>query len=132
MALEVAKVNEIPPGGMKRVRAYEQDILLSSVDGTIYATSSRCGHSGASLARGTLQGKIVTCPLHGAKFDVTTGKNISGPQLGMPQEIMQKLPQEFLAMKQKSAEIVAEIGVEPLRNYRVSIKGESVFLEVSV
>jgi nitrite reductase/ring-hydroxylating ferredoxin subunit len=129
MAVQVAKVNEIPPGGMKRVRAYDQDILLSNVDGTIYATSNRCGHSNASLVRGTLQGKIVTCPLHGAKFDVTTGKNILGPQMSMPSELLQKLPQEFLAMMQKTAEIVAEIQVEPLKTFKVSVKGESVFLE---
>jgi nitrite reductase/ring-hydroxylating ferredoxin subunit len=129
MAVQVAKVNEIPPGGMKRVRAYDQDILLSNVDGTIYATSNRCGHSNASLVRGTLQGKIVTCPLHGAKFDVTTGKNILGPQLSMSPELFQKLPQEFLAMMQKTAAIVAEIQVEPLKTFKVSVKGESVFLE---
>ena len=88
MAVPVAKANEIPPGGMKRVRAYDQDILLSNVDGTVYATSNRCGHTNASLVRGTLQGKIVTCPLHGAKFDVTTGKNILGPQLSMTPELL--------------------------------------------
>ena len=129
MAVQVAKVNEIPPGGMKRVRAYDQDILLSNVDGTIYATSNRCGHTNASLVRGTLQGKIVTCPLHGAKFDVTTGKNILGPQMSMPPELREKLPQEFLAMMQKTAEIVAEIQVEPLKTFKVSVKGELVFLE---
>ena len=129
MAVQVAKVNEIPPGGMKRVRAYDQDILLSNVDGTIYATSNRCGHSNASLVRGTLQGKIVTYPLHGAKFDVTTGKNILGPQMSMPPELREKLPQEFLAMMQKTASIVAEIQVEPLKTFKVSVKGESVFLE---
>jgi len=38
----------------------------------------RCGHPNASLVMGTLQGKIVTCPLHFSRFDVTTGKKISG------------------------------------------------------
>jgi nitrite reductase/ring-hydroxylating ferredoxin subunit len=39
----------------------------------------QCGHQNASLAIGTLQGKIVTCPLHFSRFDVTTGQKISGP-----------------------------------------------------
>ena len=129
MEVEVAKVTEIPLGSMKRVRAYDQDILLSNVDGRIYATSNRCGHSNASLARGALQGKAVTCPLHGAKFDVTTGKNLSGPQLSMPQEVVQKLPQEMLAMMEKTADIISEIQVEPLKTYKVGIRGVSVFLE---
>ncbi len=129
MEVEVAKVSEIPPGSMKRVRAYDQDILLSNVDGKVYATSNRCGHSSASLARGTLQGKEVTCPLHHAKFDVTTGKNLSGPQMTMPPEVMQKLPQEMLAMMKNTADIISEIQVEPLKTYKVGIKGDSVFLE---
>jgi nitrite reductase/ring-hydroxylating ferredoxin subunit len=129
MEVEVARVTEIPSGSMKRVRAFDQDILLSNVDGKIYATSNRCGHSNASLARGTLQGKEVTCPLHGAKFDVTTGKNLSGPQLSMPPEAAQKLPQEMLAMMKQTADIVSEIQVEPLKTYNVGIRGISVFLE---
>ena len=129
MEVEVAKVTEIPPGSMKKVRAFDQDVLLSNVDGKIYATSNRCGHSNASLARGTLQGKVVTCPLHGAKFDVTTGKNLLGPQMSMPQEVMQKLPPEFLAMMKQTAEIVSEIQSEPLKTFSVIIKGVSVFLE---
>jgi nitrite reductase/ring-hydroxylating ferredoxin subunit len=129
MEVEVAKVTEIPPGSMKRVRVYDQDVLLSNVDGKIYATANRCGHSNASLARGSLQGKVVICPLHGAKFDVTTGKNLSGPQLSMPPEVVKKLPQEMLDMMKNAADIISEIQVEPLKTYKVDIRGTSVFLE---
>ena len=51
---------------VRKVRAFDQDTLLSNVDGQIYATSNRCRHENASLARGTLQGKVATCPLHRA------------------------------------------------------------------
>jgi nitrite reductase/ring-hydroxylating ferredoxin subunit len=129
MEVEVAKIAEISPGSMKRVRAFDQDVLLSNVDGKIYATSNRCGHSNAGLARGALQGKIVTCPLHGARFDVTTGKNLSAPQLSMPPEVVQKLSQEMLEMMKKTADIISEIQVESLRTYKVDIRGTSVFLE---
>ena len=78
LEVEVVNVTEIPPGSMRKVRAFDQDVLLSNVDGQIYATSNRCGHENASLARGTLQGKVVTCPLHRATFDVTTGKEPLG------------------------------------------------------
>ena len=64
-----------------------------------------------------------------AKFDVTTGKNLLGPQMSMPQEVMQKLPPEFLAMMKQTAEIVSEIQSEPLKTFSVIIKGVSVFLE---
>src|ERR1700731_1847398 len=111
---EVAKINEVPEGKMKHVKAFGEDILLSNVGGTIYATSNRCGHQNASLAKGKLEGHVVTCPLHAATFDVRTGKNITGPQLMMSPEIMQKLPTEMLAMFKKTGEILSEIEIVPL------------------
>ena len=131
MEVEVANVTEIPPGSMRKVRAFDQDVLLSNVDGQINATSNRCGHENASLARGTLQGKVVTCPLHRATFDVTTGKNLSGPQLSMPPEVMQKLPKELLEMMKQTAEIVSEIQSEPLITYKVNIRENSIFLQAT-
>ncbi len=129
MTVEVAKLTEIPVGRMKSVKAFNEDILLSNVDGKIYATSNRCGHQNAPLARGTLQGNIVTCPLHAAKFDVTSGLNLSGPQLMMSQDLMQKLPPEIVTMFKRTGEILSEIEVKPLKTYEVRIEGDSVFLE---
>ena len=125
----VAKLSEIPIGTMKRVRAFDHYVLLSNVGGKIYATQNNCGHQRASLARGTLEGSVVTCPLHHAKFDVTTGKNVGGVQMSMPPEIMQKIPQEVMMMFQKSAEIVGEIEIEPLKTYKVTVRGGSVYLQ---
>jgi nitrite reductase/ring-hydroxylating ferredoxin subunit len=127
--LEVARSSEIPVGTMKRIKAFNEDILLSNVDGEIYATQNDCGHQRASLARGTLEGNVVTCPLHRAKFDVTTGRNVVGIQMGMPPELMQKIPQEVMVMFQKTGEILAEIEIKPLRRYKVEVKGDSIYLD---
>jgi nitrite reductase/ring-hydroxylating ferredoxin subunit len=125
---EVVKLSEILEGKMKHVKAFGEDILMSNVAGTIYATSNRCGHQNASLAKGTLTGHSVACPLHAATFDVRTGKNLTGPQMMMSAEVMQKLPQEMLAMFKKTGEILSEIEVTPLKTYPVSVKGNSVFV----
>lgn len=129
MSIEVAKISEIPVGTMKRVTAFNEHILLSNVGGKIYATQNDCGHQRASLARGTLEGNIVTCPLHGAKFDVTTGVNVAGIQVRMPQEMMQKLPPEMVAMFQRTTEIISDIEIRPLRRYKVEMKGDSIYLD---
>jgi nitrite reductase/ring-hydroxylating ferredoxin subunit len=128
-SVEVAKASDIPLGKMKAVRVFNEDILLANVSGRIYATSNRCGHQNAPLHRGTLEGMIVTCPLHGAQFDVTTGKNLRGPQLGMPKEMMQKLPQEMIQMFKRTSEILSEIQVEPLKTFKVSVRGDSIIVE---
>lgn len=49
-------------------------MALFNVNGTVYATDDKCLHAGGSLGwAGKLEGKIVTCRLHGWKYDVTTG-----------------------------------------------------------
>jgi 3-phenylpropionate/trans-cinnamate dioxygenase ferredoxin subunit len=69
----VAKVGEIPPGGVKVVRLEDQSVALFHVDGNYYAMDDICTHDGGPLAEGTLEGNVIECPRHGAKFDVRNG-----------------------------------------------------------
>jgi 3-phenylpropionate/trans-cinnamate dioxygenase ferredoxin subunit len=78
---EVGQVNEVPTGTMKSYSVGGKQILIANVDGKLYAINSVCTHAGGELSKGKLEGKIVTCPRHGSKFDVTTGKCISGPKI---------------------------------------------------
>jgi nitrite reductase/ring-hydroxylating ferredoxin subunit len=70
---------EVLPGDMKCVSLGETRILLANVEGKIYAISDVCSHALAYLSEGFLDGTVVECPLHGAQFDVTTGKALSPP-----------------------------------------------------
>ena len=75
----VAMVSEVGPG---QVRHVELDgsiqICLANVDGAFYAIGNACTHQGGPLAKGELDGTIVTCPWHGAMFDVLSGE-VQGP-----------------------------------------------------
>ncbi|MBN1683570.1 non-heme iron oxygenase ferredoxin subunit [Candidatus Bathyarchaeota archaeon] len=77
---KVAETSEIPIGKMKVVKMKEKDILVANVNGNFYAIDNHCTHEGGNLSKGSLDGNIVTCPLHGSKFDVTTGKDLSKPK----------------------------------------------------
>jgi len=79
--VKVAETSEISAGKMKMVKVEEKEILIANVDGNYYAIANRCTHKGGDLSKGSLNGNIVTCPVHGARFDVTTGKTISGPKI---------------------------------------------------
>lgn len=71
--VEVARADRLPPGSGAPFTAAGRDVALFNVDGTICAIADTCPHAGGSLGMGKLDGRIVTCPVHGMKFDVTTG-----------------------------------------------------------
>ena len=77
---KVAKISEIPNGKMKMVKLNEKEILIVNVNDSFYAISNKCIHKGGNLSEGSVDGKILTCPIHGSKFDVTTGKCIHRPR----------------------------------------------------
>jgi 3-phenylpropionate/trans-cinnamate dioxygenase ferredoxin component len=78
---EVAQIDQIPAGTMKSVIVNEKSILITNLQGKFYAIAGKCTHMGGDLSKGKLEGNIVTCPRHGAQYDVTTGKNVRGPKL---------------------------------------------------
>jgi 3-phenylpropionate/trans-cinnamate dioxygenase ferredoxin component len=55
------------------------DVAVFNVDGGFCATQARCTHRQGPLSEGVINGWIVTCPLHGAQFDVWTGAVLWGP-----------------------------------------------------
>ncbi|MCX6005359.1 MAG: Rieske 2Fe-2S domain-containing protein [Chloroflexi bacterium] len=74
--VEAGKTAELPEGNMLTVKLEGQDILLANINSNFYAINNKCPHMGGNLAKGKLEGSVVTCPLHGSQFDVTTGKVI--------------------------------------------------------
>jgi 3-phenylpropionate/trans-cinnamate dioxygenase ferredoxin subunit len=54
-------------------------IALFNLDGEYYAIEDSCTHQGLPLSDGPLQGDIITCPFHGAKFCIRTGAVMSPP-----------------------------------------------------
>jgi nitrite reductase/ring-hydroxylating ferredoxin subunit len=54
-------------------------VAIANVEGAFFAISDACTHDGASLSKGTLDGRIVTCPGDGSRFDLASGSVIAGP-----------------------------------------------------
>ena len=79
--VKVAESSEILAGKMKMVKVDEKEFLIANVNGNYYAIANRCTHASGDLSKGSLEGNVVTCPRHGSKFDVTTGKVVSGPKV---------------------------------------------------
>jgi 3-phenylpropionate/trans-cinnamate dioxygenase ferredoxin subunit len=72
---------DLAPGEMRRLAVGEFGVCLANVGGAYHAIEDACNHSGASLARGKLDGHVVTCYLHAFSFDVRTGRLLTRPRL---------------------------------------------------
>jgi nitrite reductase/ring-hydroxylating ferredoxin subunit len=74
--VKMAEKQEIPKNKMKVFKVEDIEILVVNVEGELYAFENRCPHMGYPLYFGRLEGKVLTCGFHYAKFDVTTGKSL--------------------------------------------------------
>ena len=79
--IRVASVDDVAAGKMIPVEAGGHKLLLANLDGTFHAASRKCPHLGFNLCRGKLEDGAVVCPLHKAKFDLTSGEVERNPKL---------------------------------------------------
>lgn len=73
------RIADVAAGQMLTLTVNNRTILVYNVDGTLYATDETCTHAQGPLSVGRLNGKIITCLLHGSCFDVTSGAVICAP-----------------------------------------------------
>jgi len=90
------RIGEVPPGSALLLG----DVAIFSIEGGFCATQASCTHRQAPLTEGTVDGSTVTCPLHGAQFNVWTGAVLRGP------------------------------ASDPLKTYRVTVDGDVGRVEV--
>jgi len=69
------RITDVPPGRTLKVG----NVAVFNVAGSFFATQGKCTHMQGPLGDGKLDGSTVTCPLHGAQFNVTTGDVLRGP-----------------------------------------------------
>jgi len=99
--VRVASLAEVPPGTGRQVQVSGRALAIYNLDGIMHAIDGTCTHRGGPLGEGALVGNVVTCPWHGARFDVTTGAVLGPPA---PQGVI---------------------------SHRVTVEGESIFVELA-
>ena len=77
--VKVADVSEVPDPGKTLVEVDGEMVALFHVDGTWHAIDDVCTHDGGPLADGELRNHTISCPRHGAKFDIRTGAALTMP-----------------------------------------------------
>lgn len=77
--IDVAPASELAPGTHRVVDADGVQVAVFNVNGDFLAVEDVCTHDGGELAGGTLEGDVVVCPRHGAKFCLRTGAVLAPP-----------------------------------------------------
>jgi 3-phenylpropionate/trans-cinnamate dioxygenase ferredoxin subunit len=112
--VEAGKASEFKDGMMKEVEIQGKKILLARVKDKYYAANSKCPHFGGNLSKGSLEGTVVTCPLHGSQFDLTDG------------HVVRWLKGSGVL----SAVGGAIKGSKPLGTYKLKVEGDKILLEI--
>jgi len=97
----VGKTSEVQDGKLMHITEGGKEIVVTKLDGNYYAMDNVCTHAGADLHEGELSNNELTCPWHGAKWDIKTGNLISFPQK-----------------------------LKPLQSHKISIENETLYIEI--
>ncbi len=99
--VRVATLEDCPPGSLRSVMVGSDPVVLANVDGQLYAVLNRCTHEDFPLSDGELEGTILVCTYHGARYDVT-----SGAARGLP-------------------------AVKPVKSYPVEIRPDGIYIQAT-
>ena len=128
--LVVGSVDDIPQGKMKHVEVKGKEIVISNIGGKLYAIDDRCGHMNALLSMGNISSEgIVTCPFHGASFDVTTGRKVREPNLTPSQE-MEPLPEKWQKFLEYAGQLMSHIKTYDQQTYEIKVDGDLIKIKV--
>ncbi|MCW3012370.1 MAG: hcaC [Solirubrobacterales bacterium] len=74
-------VAELPADGVVEVRTEAHGVLaVGMAEGRPFAVSNLCRHQFAKLGQGQVRDGCLECPWHRARYDVTDGTMVRGPQ----------------------------------------------------
>jgi nitrite reductase/ring-hydroxylating ferredoxin subunit len=124
--VQAIRTAEVAPGGMKAVALNGHELVICNCAGSFYAIDRRCGHMNSPLEVGTLEGTVLTCAMHCAQFDVTTGEALAGP---VPAWRGNETPPPRTASFLKNVgELMQHIRTESIGTYKAKVESEWVLV----
>ncbi len=103
----IADLNEIASGERKEVVVDETPALLLRDGDNYYVIEDTCPHDSQPLTDGPFDGKTITCPRHGARFDVKTGDVLCMPATEGVKTFHVEIANEIIFARTKTQEEVA-------------------------
>lgn len=112
--VRLASVDELGVTQVTVVETEHGKLAVGISDGVPFAVSNRCRHLMASLGEGKVaEDGCLECPWHAARYDVTTGKMVRGPQG---------------AFKPIAGAVKGTLGARALKTYPVELREGAIWL----
>jgi 3-phenylpropionate/trans-cinnamate dioxygenase ferredoxin subunit len=73
------KLAELPRGAKKALKINDTWVLVCNANDRLFAVSGICSHQAKPLFNGRVRNCKITCPVHGARFDLETGAALDLP-----------------------------------------------------
>ena len=77
--IKTCRADEIAEGRITAVQTKRGRIGLTRIGDEILAFEDICTHDDGPLGEGALEGEVITCPRHGAQFNIRTGAALKMP-----------------------------------------------------
>ena len=114
---ELASVEEVPIGKMKKFAVGPLEITVARTEKGIYAFGDRCPHMNAPLHEGKIDEDCVVCPLHKTKFELATGRRMSDPKIPIPKAL-------------KMGAMMANIRTHDLQTFSLKEEGGRILVNI--
>ncbi|MFN0118404.1 MAG: non-heme iron oxygenase ferredoxin subunit [Elusimicrobiota bacterium] len=100
--IKVGVKKDFPEGRATGIKVGDRYICVAHAVGAFYSFDDRCTHAESLISGGDIEeGDEVSCPLHGARFSIKTGKALTPP------------------------------AVRSVKTHEVKVEGENIFIKLS-
>ena len=79
MWVEVTALNQVPEGGVLKVKVEETSVILNRQGLNVTCYRNACTHLEYPIDMGKVNNGIITCPFHKYQYKLDTGKCLNAP-----------------------------------------------------
>ncbi len=76
---DIVPADQLPVGERLFIEVEGRSVVMFNIAGALFAIADVCSHDDGPVGEGDLEGFAITCPRHGAQFDVRSGAVLQMP-----------------------------------------------------
>ncbi len=117
--VKIATTADVSADKVLKTSANGKSVIVAKVGDKHCAIANKCPHFGLPLAKGKFENGVITCPFHGSKFEICTGKNVEWVDsfVGIP---LPGIAQKMIAMGKAPTDVAS---------FTVTQEGTDLFID---